>query len=410
MATFYYNTRSRSRSVGLELTKSQTAPLKYKPTDKGKKERTKKTTTSTSIPIYEDSNSARPDLESQAPKKRPKLENVTARVVNTLNTAPLPDPSMDTLKVSSVPAVKKIVLASDEHAMNGAPTGDLYDVQVLEDTDIKQGCEEDVVITIASLSMPVTENWAGQFDQVTNLRQVLLHQRERLSSDEVGQAARIIISAVESLRSTTVRNGLLCMRQFIVTAGGDSKASCLVDIIHCLVKRCHNGPKFLVRLAEPLIPLVVRRLHSDVIIAASKELVVNRNIEVSKRAYLMLCEIASRVASEERESFDSLLSLLVSGTNGKSSDVRASCKKSIIVIRKSMSEDEFRSNLSAVVSDSVLTAVLRSTDPSSASVCSVSKPSALQGVRLGIGPHAKHVPFKRPVMTTAGTENVPTVR
>ena len=404
MATFYYNTRSRSRSVGLELTKSLN--LVQKPTDKSKKEKkTKKTTKPTSIPIYEDTHPNRPDAESQAPKKRPKLEDVTARVSNTLNSAPLSDPTTDTMKVSSVPAVKKIVLASDEHAMNGAPAGDLYDVQVLEDCDIKSGSDEDATNIISAMALPQTENWAGQFDQVTSLRQLLLYHRERLDAEQVSQAAQIIILAVESLRSTTVRNGLLCMRQFIATAGGCNQASCLVDIIHCLVKRCHNGPKFLVRIAEALIPLVVRNLHADVIVDSSKELVVNRNMEVSKTAYLMLCEIAGRVASGDK-GFGSLLTLLVSGINGKSSDVRASCKKSIIAIRKSMTEDDFKKTLSAVITESVLATVLRDTDPSSATASAVSKPSALQGIRRGLGANVKHAPYKRPMSTSVPSSAV----
>lgn len=352
MSLFHYNTRSRSRSVGLELSTVTTSGRRNASKMKSK-----------DIVIFEEPGALgkRPDMEYGVPPKRQRLNDITVLVANASNAAT--DNQFNTesvLKPCSAQVVKKIAMASEEADMNGAPAGDLYEVRVLNNEDFSPATSSEIADMLSAMKLPLTDNWAQQFDQLTSLRQLLLHHREMLTAEYEVLAARFIILGVESLRSTTVRNALLCMRQYIDTAATCTNQSTLVDIIHSLVKRCHSGPKFLMLAAEANIPVATSQIQAATIISACQELMDSKNMDISKRAYQMMCAVAPRVGPQNSHDFRLLITSISNGLNAKSSEVRNTCRHCMISIGKSLGKEaNFKEFLSQFFSEAFTDTILK---------------------------------------------------
>ena len=372
MSIFHYNTRSRARSVGLELTNSGVSSW----TSRKSKVRANQ---SEVVVLVEPQFSVGTvgDDETERSSKRAKLTDITAAVENIKYPSADTHPSNELVKkITDVP--KKMVLTSQEHGMSGAPEGALYDVEILGDEDLTPCTEEEIHAILLAIENPETDVWAEQFALVTRLRRVLLHHRGQLGKEGELRASVFIVTCVQSLRSVTTRNALLCMRTFLQTAEMYSDSDCCISrVIQCLVRRCHNGPKFLTQVAEKIVPLVATRISPDIVIAACQDLILDKNPEVVKKAYLILCDIASRIDPSTDVLFLPLIRTLVKGINEKSADVRISCKETIKCIKKRVLNRDFEDFLSQFLEKETVAAVMREVTKTTGSAA-VSAQSRLQ--------------------------------
>ena len=113
---------------------------------------------------------------------------------------------------------KKLEMTDAEKAMDGAPQGEIFDVTVAYDENIapSNNPDEEIKLALACLG-DIDAAWADKHSAVESMRRLMLHH----SSDIVntpGCIAVIIsaaVDAVASLRSSTSRNAILCLNQFI---------------------------------------------------------------------------------------------------------------------------------------------------------------------------------------------------
>ena len=113
---------------------------------------------------------------------------------------------------------KKLDMTDAEKAMDGAPQGEIFDVTVAYDENIAPSTNPDEEIKLALTCLGDTKAaWADKHSAIESMRRLMLHH----SSDIIntpGCIAVIISAAVEavaSLRSSTSRNAILCLNQFI---------------------------------------------------------------------------------------------------------------------------------------------------------------------------------------------------
>lgn len=113
---------------------------------------------------------------------------------------------------------KKLAMTDAEKAMDGAPQGEIFDVTVAYDENIAPSNDPDEEIKLALACLGDADApWADKHSAVESMRRLMLHH----SSDIIntpGCIAVIIsaaVDAVASLRSSTSRNAILCLNQFI---------------------------------------------------------------------------------------------------------------------------------------------------------------------------------------------------
>ena len=113
---------------------------------------------------------------------------------------------------------KKLAMTDAEKAMDGAPQGEIFDVTVAYDENIAPSTDPDEEIRIAlSCLGDANSVWADKHSAIESMRRLMLHHSTDIINTP-GCIAVIIDAAVDataSLRSSTSRNAILCLNQFI---------------------------------------------------------------------------------------------------------------------------------------------------------------------------------------------------
>lgn len=241
-------------------------------------------------------------------------------------------------------AVVKITLTEDERGMNGAPEGEIFSVVVLSDADLPPLSEEENIAFLHTQIERVFSqdtNWAEKYEAMTNIRRVLIFHIELLDDDNsvVPVIAMQCVDAINSLRSTTVRNGLLCLQALL------TKKSVLVwssraasSIIACLLTRCGSGPRFIVEsAAQILLSIVPAHCPLGIITQSAQPLLTNKSPEVSSKAAMLIASatmsltITTISSVTQHDMYITLISLLT-GLGAKKIPAKDAAKKAILHI------------------------------------------------------------------------------
>jgi hypothetical protein len=118
--------------------------------------------------------------------------------------------SKETL-VKNIIETKKLNISENEMNMNGAPAGDLYDVQVLSDLELISFESQDMAVSAfetacALKKESLSASWADLFSVVEVIRRIAVHHPDILLSSEFLQiTVDAAVEASSSLRSSTIR-------------------------------------------------------------------------------------------------------------------------------------------------------------------------------------------------------------
>ena len=234
---------------------------------------------------------------------------------------------------------KKLKISADEAHMNGAPEGDLYDVTVTEDANLphlddgsNSSCasnsnsnsntihviEKQLRETLASVTDD-SASWADRFTAVELVRRVTLSAKHRsiIIDDCVILLACLesCLHAVSSLRSCSVRNGLLALSALVRHIPAVMEKSESTLLVRCILKLVDTGPKFIVESATKLVLDTITGMDPLVAIAALAPTTQHKSAQVSNlscellgdcvlrfdRAYLGLSENKTVEDDEEEE-------------------------------------------------------------------------------------------------------------
>jgi hypothetical protein len=282
--------------------------------------------------------------ESKKPRPFAEIDlNVLTNLENTIIAAAASNVSKHPEIIKPAIAVVKIALTEDERGMNGAPEGEIFSVVVLSDADLPPLTEdeENMAFLHTQIEKVLSQdtNWAEKYEAMTNIRRVLVFRIELLDEDNavVPVIAMQCVDAINSLRSTTVRNGLLCIQALLIKKSvvvWSSRAA--ASIIACLLTRCGSGPRFIVEsAAQILLSTIPTHCPLGIITQSAQPLLTNKSPEVSSKAAMLIASATmsltfTSINSVTQHDLHTTLISLLTGLGAKKIPAKDAAKKAIL--------------------------------------------------------------------------------
>jgi hypothetical protein len=259
--------------------------------------------------------------------------------------------------------------------MCGAPEGELYDVTLLQDDEITPYEPNDNVINeltilisksglynvVNSNTADKTDNngtWADKYALVEFIRRVLLHHTDSLliefhSDSKIDSENQLmititdaIVDAIQSLRSSTVRNGVLCARAVINT---HSKLKWseghILRLVTDLVNRTSVGPRFICEQAAEVLAAMIITLPPLLSIQLLAPSISHKNADACSKVFSLIAESSLKLTEIVYQPLSSvpstctinkLIDALSKGLNAKRPQARDLCRKAFRHIQDTM--------------------------------------------------------------------------
>lgn len=218
-----------------------------------------------------------------------KIYDISA-VMKTHENANIDNNSVETKEKQTM---RKISLSKEEKEMNGAPVGDIYEVNVFDDKDLKpykSQAEARSEMLKHCDTLNESTGWAEKHDIVVVIRRVALYHHEVLENvEEFIKALGICCEMIESLRSYSIKNGILCMSAILRECHGQNCDENSEKIIGTLLNRTASGPRFICDMANDLLHQAVsnRYISTRTFIEALAPFVHHKNGDVTCRAFIL---------------------------------------------------------------------------------------------------------------------------
>ena len=267
--------------------------------------------------------------------------------------------------------------------MNGAPDGDLYELVVLQDDELKpfedsNSVEKEFLSSISKHSASTI--WAEKYEQVAVLRRILIHHVDVLASVDltyICSAVDMIIESTTSLRSCVIRNGLLAMRRFLryfnTLVDSNENGELAIKIIAALLNRTLSGPKFICEIANDILSIAAadKQIPALNFFKGLLPFASHRSPEVSSKAIILStrclqgADAHSNVLSSPGGSnvlYKDALKIAVTGLTTRLAKGREAAKEAIKLLLNRMTSQPFREFVSKVLSPGDAAEVLRLLD------------------------------------------------
>jgi len=242
-----------------------------------------------------------PVKADESPAKKPKV----------VDSLPLSSDSSNIVSNNLID-VKKIGISADEKMMNGAPEGDLYDVVLLEDSQLPafetsiQALDE-LVKNLQHYNE--TSVWAEKYESITIFRRIILHHALILTNPSHQSLLTCLIDGIQSLRSSNVRNSLLCIKQYSKLIFGENNVEGIwsfdsfATLVTVLLNRLGSGPKFLCEATMEALKVVFEHCPAEYSIGLLSNFVNHRNLDTSWKSIQLLTLIFKQIPQESWERF-----------------------------------------------------------------------------------------------------------
>lgn len=255
--------------------------------------------------------------------------------------------------------------------MCGAPEGELYDVTLLQDDEITPYEPNDNVIN--ELTMLISKSglyneihsnpsdktdsngtWADKYALVEFIRRILLHHADSLviefqkqynhNDSKVDNENPLMITitdasvdAIQSLRSSTVRNGVLCARAIINSYFKlQWSEGQLLRIVIELVNRTTVGPRFICEQAGEVLAAMITILPPLLSIQLLVPSIGHKNADACSKVYSLIAESSLKLTEIVYQplsllpstcTINKLIDALSKGLNAKRPQARDLCRK-----------------------------------------------------------------------------------
>ena len=271
--------------------------------------------------------------------------------------------------------------------MSGAPEGELYDVTLLQDDEItpyepKANVINELTLLISKSGLYNTTNttttnnntvvnetdnngtWADKYALVEFIRRIMLHHTDNLSIEFQQQRQQndtdindnenplmititdATVDAIQSLRSSTVRNGILCARtiinSYLKIQWSDGQ---LLRIVTDLVNRTTVGPRFICEQAGEVLTSMITVLPSLVSILLLVPSISHKNADACSKVYSLIAESTLKLTEIVYQPLsllpttciiNKLVDALSKGLNAKRPQARDLCRKAFRHIQDTM--------------------------------------------------------------------------
>jgi hypothetical protein len=305
-------------------------------------------------------------------KKSRVLGDTTLSTLNTLSVVVSP----------SAKDVRKVCLSLEEKAMNGAPEGDLYDVVLLEDNQLLPFADESMAQTELSKALSqynTTSIWAEKYEVVTTLRRVISHHSNCILDGNHMQAlVTCALDQVSSLRSSNVRNGLMCLQKAaqVYQERLWSESSSQL-IFTALLNKTGSGPKFLCDAAFESCRASSESCSISLLVSAIHPMISHKNIEVSAKSVeiLVLAVMSIFNQGQDHGVTSNILTSLGAALNAKKAQAKERAKEALVFVKKTMGGEAFDQFLDNNLPGTIGAEIKRELSKTVPGVVAVNKPS-----------------------------------
>ena len=279
---------------------------------------------------------------------------------------------------TTVSEKKKMEMSEDEMSMNGAPAGDLYDIQVMTDAELFSFDCDSVAnseLETACAGSKETLSWADQFSAVEVIRRTAIHHPAvLLASSCLSKAVHAAIEAALSLRSSTIRNGILCMRSLALLEIGSVHICRIVEV---LMGRTGSGPKFIALAACKVLDEIVPSIEPLVCIHAVSSSTNIKNTEVSSKAFIIISKAVIRMINADQSvpsspakhtSMKEVIRLMSRGLSSRAPLARDASREAFKALKVSLGDTLFTSHLSNSLDGAAIKDVQREVNIESKSI------------------------------------------
>lgn len=187
--------------------------------------------------------------------------------------------------------IKKIKLSNDEVNLNGAPEGELYDVNVLSDDMLEILLQPNNELTSSILILKdIQSNWALRHTAIENIRKICKYHSTLINEDIYLDIMNESCKEIESLRSCISRNGLLCLQALykLSIQWKDNFHPVYERSIHLLMNKSSTGPKFLTNLIIETLNVGVCSIPVASLHTIFQPFNNHRNNDISSRSYQLV--------------------------------------------------------------------------------------------------------------------------
>merc|ERR1719313_2185110 len=140
-----------------------------------------------------------------------------------------------------------MALSEEEAAMNGAPEGELFTVELLQREQIEPfDSEEEAIDTLETLlgDIKTVDQWHLQFEILTSIRRLAAHHPDLLAKNKLGLEIMPFVAAqAKSARSSVARNGLMAIDDLLASCSVKLKESSTLVAETLLESMASNQPK-----------------------------------------------------------------------------------------------------------------------------------------------------------------------
>lgn len=320
------------------------------------------------------------------PEKSPSNENVFEHPNKRTNLASSTELKLKkkslTKEIPTVVEKKKMEISDDEMSMNGAPAGDLYDVQVMNDSELFCFCDDDIAKTAFESATFVdkgSSSWAELFSGVEVTRRMALHHPGVLLSCEcLPMAIQAAIDGSLSLRSSTIRNGIACMRSLAFLDIGSAHICRIVEV---LMGRTGSGPKFIANEAAKVLDEIIPKFEPIMSIRALSSSTNIKNNEVSSKAFIMISQTVIRLLASlpvplegkietptKPTTYKEIIKIMSRGLNARSPLARDASREAFKAIKLSLGDVLFSSSIASALDGVAVKDIQREVNVESKSV------------------------------------------
>lgn len=237
--------------------------------------------------------------------------------------------------------MSKIQLSDEESRMEGAPVGDLYAVEVLTDTELRPlNNAADVVKKLSSYSKDTP--WSEQFAIVEGIRSLLLFHAEELNTTPKDKVITCVIDSLESLRSSSARNGIFA-GGLLIKYGRLCREE-LHRVVQAMVMRTAGGPKFICDVAEGVLSEALLTIDPLLATESLMDGTQHKNADVVSKAYVIMGQSFTRVGvmtPERCAAHLRVIKSLFNGLNSKRVPGKESSRVAVRHLRKLIGDSEF---------------------------------------------------------------------
>jgi hypothetical protein len=272
---------------------------------------------------------------------------------NVFNTNSLKNsPSKDILVKGFGP--KTIEISNDEKIMNGAPETDLYDVKLLQDEELPL-LDSDFSLNSVISSYSSSTVWAEKFYCVQHMRCFVQFCDESITNRDVSSMISAGLLEIESLRSSSSRNGLYLLRQLSSHLPRLLDDELMKKSFDTLINRIKAGPKFLATEAAGVLKIIGGVVDPIHIVALLTPHSNSKNTDVVDVVYSVICK-----SLENMDSFAEVsdgIRLIYAGLSSRSISAKE-CSKSFFSTLQTRNPS-FQDILSSFLTESQVSDIIR---------------------------------------------------